>query len=130
MGEKALIASRQLATMSTHQKNACLTAIAAALECEKDALKKANHKDLEAARKKGIPAAMIDRLALDDKRISAMAAGLREVANLEDPVGRNLAAWVRPNGLEIKKSQRPDRRHRHCLRVPPERHHRRRGTLP
>ncbi len=107
MGERAVMASRRLATMSTHEKNNCLLAIADALEHEKDTLKRANHKDLEAARQKGITSAMLDRLELNDKRIAAMATGLREVAALEDPVGRPLADWVRPNGLEIKKISVP-----------------------
>ena len=67
----------------------------------------ANAQDLEAARAKGRDAAFIDRLALDEARIAAMAKGLREIAGLADPVGPVMAHWTRPNGLEISRVRVP-----------------------
>src|SRR5947209_2565924 len=95
--------SRTLARMSTEGKNACLLAMAGALEHEAAAIKAANALDLDVASKMGLSPAMLDRLKLDDKRIAAMAKGLREVAALPDPVGRLLDERVRPNGLKLQK---------------------------
>jgi glutamate-5-semialdehyde dehydrogenase len=107
MGEKARFASRHLATLSTDAKNRLLTAMAEELETESAAIIEANARDLENAAAAGLSAAMIDRLRLDAKRIHAMANGLRDVAALEDPVGRVLASWIRPNGLAIEKISVP-----------------------
>jgi len=103
MGEKAKLASRQLALLSTTTKNRILLAMADALVHESALLLEANARDLAAAVAAGLSPAMLDRLRLDEKRIRAMADGLREVAALEDPVGRILASWIRPNGLAIEK---------------------------
>lgn len=104
-GAKA--ASRGLALLSTEEKNRCLIAMAEALEGQKDAIKAANGKDMEAAPGYGLSAAMLDRLRLDEKRIASMAKGLREVAALPDPVGRVLDERVRPNGLKLRKVSTP-----------------------
>jgi glutamate-5-semialdehyde dehydrogenase len=81
--------------------------MAGALEENSAALKEANALDMEVAAKLGLSSAMQDRLKLDDKRIAAMAKGLREVAALPDPVGRILDERVRPNGLKLQKISTP-----------------------
>ena len=107
MGEKALEASRHLASMTTAQKNECLLKMAKEIEASEAEIVKANQKDLEAGKEKGLSDAMLDRLKLDHKRIVGMADGLRQVTSLEDPVGRNLSTIVRPNGLKIEKVSVP-----------------------
>jgi len=103
LAQQAKAASRQLATLSTAEKNACLLAMADALEQNQSAVLEANAQDMEAAAAAGLSAAMLDRLKLDARRIAAMARGLREVAALPDPVGRVLDERVRPNGLRLRK---------------------------
>src|SRR5208283_1438211 len=90
LARQARVASRELAQLTTAEKNSCLLAMASALEKNADAIKSANAPDMDAAAKSGLSSAMLDRLKLDDKRIAAMAKGLREVAALADPVGRIL----------------------------------------
>src|SRR5262245_47745884 len=107
LARQAKEASRQLARLTTAEKNSCLLAMADALEKEAGAIKKANAIDTEASAKAGLSAAMLDRLKLDDKRIAGMAEGLREVAALPDPVGRVLEERVRPNGLRLQKISTP-----------------------
>ncbi len=107
MGERAVFASRQLAKMSSTEKNECLEAIAIQIEKDKDVIIEANEKDLDNGIKNGLSSAMIDRLRVDRKRIKAMSDGLREVIQLEDPVGKTISTTVRPNGLEIKKVSVP-----------------------
>jgi glutamate-5-semialdehyde dehydrogenase len=107
LAKQAKAASRELAKLTTGEKNACLLAMATALEQNAAALKQANALDMEAAAKSGLSSAMLDRLKLDDKRIAAMAKGLREVAALADPVGRILDERVRPNGLKLQKISTP-----------------------
>jgi glutamate-5-semialdehyde dehydrogenase len=107
LARQAKAASRELAKLSTREKDACLSAMADALEQNTDAIKEANGLDMEAAARHSLPAAMLDRLKLDDKRISAMAKGLREVVALPDPVGKTLDERVRPNGLKLQKVSTP-----------------------
>ncbi|MDW8308226.1 MAG: glutamate-5-semialdehyde dehydrogenase [Verrucomicrobiales bacterium] len=107
LAQQARAASRQLAKLTTAEKNACLLAMASALEARADALKAANARDMAAAAQAGLSPAMLDRLRLDDKRIAAMARGLREVAALPDPVGRVLDERTRPNGLRLRKVSVP-----------------------
>jgi glutamate-5-semialdehyde dehydrogenase len=107
LAQDAKAASRVLARMSTQGKNACLMAMAGALEHEAAAIKAANALDMDGASKMGLTSAMLDRLNLDDKRIASMAKGLREVASLPDPVGRLLDERVRPNGLKLQKVSTP-----------------------
>ncbi|HXR05534.1 MAG TPA: glutamate-5-semialdehyde dehydrogenase [Verrucomicrobiae bacterium] len=107
LARQAKAASRELARLTTAEKNACLLAMADALEKNSDALKKANALDMDAAAKAGLSSAMLDRLKLDDKRIAAMAKGLHEVAALPDPVGKILDERVRPNGLKLRKISTP-----------------------
>jgi glutamate-5-semialdehyde dehydrogenase len=107
LARRAREASRALARLKPDQKNACLLVMAEALERNAAALKEANLQDLETAQQMGLSAAMLDRLKLDDKRIAAMAKGLREVAALPDPVGRVLDERARPNGLRLQKISTP-----------------------
>jgi len=107
LGAQARHASRQLAKLTTDQKNLCLLAMAEALETGRTAIQSANAADMEVAAQIGLSTAMLDRLRLDDKRVGAMARGLREVAALPDPVGRVLESRVRPNGLNLQKVSTP-----------------------
>ncbi|MDB6111859.1 MAG: gamma-glutamyl phosphate reductase, partial [Pedosphaera sp.] len=107
LAKQSKAASRELAKLTTAEKNACLQAMADALERHGPAIKEANLKDMTAGAQNGLSAAMLDRLRLDEKRITGMAKGLREVAALPDPVGRILDERVRPNGLKLKKISTP-----------------------
>jgi glutamate-5-semialdehyde dehydrogenase len=107
LGKQAREASRDLAKLTADQKNGCLEAMADALERESQAIQTANARDLESAQTMGLSPAILDRLKLDEKRVAAMARGLREVAALPDPVGRVLNERVRPNGLKLQKVSTP-----------------------
>src|SRR5882757_2244584 len=107
LAKQARAASRELAKLTTAEKNACLLAMAEVLERSGDAIKAANAKDMAAGAESGLSSAMLDRLKLDDKRIAGMAKGLREVAALPDPVGRILDERTRPNGLKLQKITTP-----------------------
>ena len=107
LARQAKAASRELAKLTTAEKNTCLLAMATALEQNAAAIKEANALDMEYGAQHGLSAAMLDRLKLDDKRIAGMAKGLREVAALPDPVGKILDERVRPNGLKLQKISTP-----------------------
>src|SRR5665213_2905959 len=107
LAKQAKAASRELARLTTAEKNICLLAMADALGKNSAALKEANALDMEVGAKLNLSSAMLDRLQLDDKRISAMAKGLREVAALPDPVGKILDERTRPNGLKLQKISTP-----------------------
>ena len=107
LARQAKAASRELAHLTSAEKNEVLLAMADALQEERKAIEEANSRDMEAAAQSGLSSAMLDRLKLDDKRIAGMAKGLREVAALPDPVGRILEKRVRPNGLELRKVSTP-----------------------
>ncbi len=105
--KKAKIASIQLAQASTEQKNKALNNMADALEKSSSEILRANQKDVEAARAKGVKDALIDRLILDKRRLTSMASTLREIAELADPVGEIVRTWTRPNGLIIGQLRVP-----------------------
>ncbi|HEX4121415.1 MAG TPA: glutamate-5-semialdehyde dehydrogenase [Verrucomicrobiae bacterium] len=107
LARQAKEASRPLAQLTSKQKNDCLLAMAAAIELNRTAIQEANAIDMQNAAQAGISSAMLDRLKLDDKRVAAMATGLREVAALSDPVGRVLDERTRPNGLRLQKISTP-----------------------
>jgi len=88
LGAQARAASRVMAAASTASKNAALLAMIDALHSSRDVLQAANELDLQAGREKGLDAAMLDRLALTPARIDGMIEGLRQVAVLQDPVGK------------------------------------------
>lgn len=105
MGEKAQVASRQLAQLTTHQKNQVLKSMAQALEDNTENIVAANQVDLEQA--SGLKASFVDRLTLDRARIVGMADGLRQLAMLADPIGDTVDAWTTETGLEIAKRRVP-----------------------
>jgi glutamate-5-semialdehyde dehydrogenase len=107
LARRARAASRVLATALGEQKNRWLLQAAAALEARTAEVLQANARDVAAAGELGLNAAQIDRLRLGPKRLAAMAASLREVAALPDPVGRVLESSVRPNGLLVQKVSVP-----------------------
>ncbi|MEZ6134327.1 MAG: glutamate-5-semialdehyde dehydrogenase [Pirellulaceae bacterium] len=100
-------ASRILATLSTEIKNRWLIQSAEDLLQSVDAIVAANEIDIQAAPQFGLSAAAIDRLRLDETRISGMAEALRQIASLPDPIGETIEGSVRPNGLEIRKVRVP-----------------------
>jgi glutamate-5-semialdehyde dehydrogenase len=100
-------AARTLACASSAVKDAALAAMAAGLDAARPALRDANERDLAAGRESGLSAAMLDRLALTEVRITAMAEGLRQIVALPDPVGRVVSQGLRPNGLEIGRVRTP-----------------------
>lgn len=100
-------AAQALAQLSSAAKQALLEAMAAALEADAETILAANARDLDAARAKDVGSAMLDRLALDGKRLAGVAAALREVAALPDPVGQVTRDDVRPNGIRVQKVRVP-----------------------
>lgn len=100
-------AAQPLSQLSSQAKADLLEAMAAALEADGAAILAANAQDLQAAREGGLGSAMLDRLLLDDKRLAGMAAALREVASLPDPVGQVTREEVRPNGIRVRKVRVP-----------------------
>ncbi|MCC6695899.1 MAG: glutamate-5-semialdehyde dehydrogenase [Candidatus Hydrogenedentes bacterium] len=106
-GVRARSASYGLRSLSCAVKNAALLEVAKRLRASRDVLQAANEKDLEGGRAKGLSPAMLDRLALTEKRINAMAEGLEQVAALPDPVGEIVGQTVRPNGLRIAQIRQP-----------------------
>lgn len=93
--------------LSTQAKNKALISVADALVRRTDFIIEANRKDYDNGLSNGMHQGMLDRLKLDGKRIEAMAEGLRQVAELEDPIGTEIEHFVRPNGLEISKVRVP-----------------------
>jgi glutamate-5-semialdehyde dehydrogenase len=100
-------ASRALAVLDTATKDAALHAVAAALEARTPEILEANARDLAAGREAGLSAALMDRLALDEGRVAAMAAGVRKIAALPDPVGEVVDGSRLPNGLDVRKERVP-----------------------
>lgn len=107
IGRRARAAARPLAIASTTAKNAALAAMADAILADEQAILAANAMDLKNAEDSGLAASFIDRLTLDPARIAAIAAGIRAIAELKDPVGEVIAAWDRPNGLHIERVRTP-----------------------
>src|ERR1700704_2372970 len=103
LGRRAAAAAATLATASTGAKNDALHNAADLLERRVADVLAANRADLDAARAAGMEPGPLDRLRLDEARVSGMAEGLRKVAALTDPVGEVIEGWRRPNGLEIQK---------------------------
>lgn len=107
LGRAAKAAAGELARVPGERRNAALMGAAANLRAAREDIKAANAKDYEAAEQRGLSGAMLDRLALDDARIEAMAAGVEAIAALDDPVGQVIAEWDRPNGLTIQRVRVP-----------------------
>jgi glutamate-5-semialdehyde dehydrogenase len=100
-------ASRQLAGLGSATKDAALGAIADALVARADEILQANSHDLEAGRDSGLSAALLDRLALNQRRIADMASGVRKIISLSDPVGEVIDGFRLPNGLDVRKVRVP-----------------------
>ena len=107
LGKRARAASKQLAQLSSAQKNAGLLAMADELLASQEVLLAANAQDVARSTAEGLSGAMIDRLTLTPARIVAMAEGIRTVAALPDPVGQTITQWTRPNGIQISKVRVP-----------------------
>ncbi len=107
IGRKAREAAAVLATTSARRKDEALVTAARTMRAREAEILAANARDLEYGREKGLSAAMMDRLALDPKRIDAMAAGLEAIAGQKDPVGEVMAEWERPSGLRIRRVRTP-----------------------
>jgi glutamate-5-semialdehyde dehydrogenase len=107
LGQRAQAAARHLAIASTAAKDAALLAAADLLLERADEILQANGDDVERAGQAGTSATIIDRLRLTPSRIEGMAAGLRQVGSLPDPVGEIIDGWRRPNGLEIRRVRVP-----------------------
>jgi glutamate-5-semialdehyde dehydrogenase len=107
LGRRAKAAARVLALAPTRQKDAALAAMAQECRARRLDILAANAQDLAQAKASGASAAFLDRLALDDKRVSAMAEGLDVVRDLADPVGAVTERWMRPNGMTIERVRVP-----------------------
>ncbi len=107
MGRAARQASRELVKLTTAQKNGALLAIAAELERNAAAILAENEGDVAAGRNKGLSEALLDRLLLTEPRIASLAADVRRVADLPDPVGMEIMGRVLPNGLRLSKRRIP-----------------------
>jgi glutamate-5-semialdehyde dehydrogenase len=103
LGRQARDAARVLAMSGGDARNAALRAASKELQSRRAEILEANAIDMHAARERGLSAAMLDRLMLDDSRIDGMASGLEAIAALPDPLGRIMAEWQRPNGLAIQR---------------------------
>ncbi len=107
MGARARDAARVLREASSESKSTALSEAANAIRSHAQDILAANAKDMTAAKFAGLTPAILDRLALNDARIEAMAKGLEDIAALPDPVGRELARWQQPNGLDITRITTP-----------------------
>ena len=107
IGRNARAAARPLAIAPAEQKNRALEAMAAEIFANRDAILAANAIDLANARQSGVAASFIDRLTLTPERIEGIAAAIRDIADLKDPVGDVIAEWDRPNGLHIERVRTP-----------------------
>ena len=107
MGSKARNAARKLATLDPSTKNDVLAAMAVELESRSDQILAENAQDMEDARAQGISGALLDRLALNPDRVTAIANGLRKVASLPDPVGSITGGWTLVNGIRLRRMRVP-----------------------
>jgi glutamate-5-semialdehyde dehydrogenase len=105
--QRAKVASVEMGKLSADQKNVALHQMANALEANVEKILVANRLDVDAARANKVKDSLLDRLALDQKKIQNMAKELREVATLPDPIGTILSSWTRPNGLIISQIRVP-----------------------
>ena len=107
MGRAARQAAYALAVLDAEAKNVILRAMAKELRKQSAGILAENAKDVEAGAERGLSGAMLDRLRLDEARLEAVAAGVEQVANLEDPVGEVLDERTRPNGIRIEQVRVP-----------------------
>ena len=107
LGRRARVASRDLMVASDKAKSAALRSMADRLESERSVLQAENARDLDAARQNNLEPALLDRLTLSDKALGIMAAGLRQIADMPDPVGSMTASSLRPNGMRVGQMRVP-----------------------
>ena len=107
MGRNARAASRQLAILTTDEKNAALSLIADEIEAQADRVLAQNALDIADGRAKGLSEAMLDRLLLTEARVAKLATGTRSVMALPDPVGEVIEGRVLPNGLQLSRRRTP-----------------------
>jgi glutamate-5-semialdehyde dehydrogenase len=107
IGRAAAASRMALAQSSGAARNAALLAAARAMRANSAAILAANERDMEAARARGLSAALLDRLQLTEKRVESMAAGVEQIAALDDPIGGVSAEWTRPNGMKIQRVRVP-----------------------
>lgn len=107
LGRRARAASRIIMNAPDSAKATALRAMAERLQSDKQQLQQANAKDLEAARRNQLPAALVDRLTLSDKALETMTAGLLQIAAMPDPVGVQSASVIRPNGMRVGQMRVP-----------------------
>src|SRR4051812_18912985 len=107
LAQAARSAARELARATTRKKDEALARIAARIRASEPYILAANERDLAAARHAGLSPALLDRLALDSKRVEAIAAGVDAVRALPDPVGEVTETQRRPNGLEVSRVRIP-----------------------
>ena len=107
IGKNARAAARPLAIASAERKHAALISMATNIMADMDKILTANALDLENARETNMAASFVDRLTLTESRIRDMANGIREIAELKDPIGEIITEWDRPNGLHIERVRTP-----------------------
>lgn len=107
MGARALNAKYALQKLTATEKNKALLHASEALLSHTEEILSANENDIKAGKEKGMHEGLLDRLALTETRIAAMAEGLRQIAALEDPIGEIMDTFIRPNGLKISKVRVP-----------------------
>jgi glutamate-5-semialdehyde dehydrogenase len=107
MGKKALNAKEELGQLTTEQKNNALRLVADGLTADSGTILDANALDIARGQEKGMSQGLLDRLTLTEDRIAAMAEGIRQVADLPDPIGEIMEQWERPNGLKLEKKRVP-----------------------
>ncbi len=107
LGADAKAASAVLAHAPTAQKDKALSEAATAITDRMDAILAANEADMDAAEKRGLSSAMLDRLKLTDERVEAIAEGVRAIVSLPDPIGAVMTEWTRPNGLAFQRVRVP-----------------------
>jgi glutamate-5-semialdehyde dehydrogenase len=103
IGRAARRAAAQLALTDNDRRNRALRAAAEAIRGQRQDILAANARDMQSGAERGLSRSMLDRLMLDADRVEAMAAGIEAVAGLPDPVGKIIAEWERPNGLQIQR---------------------------
>jgi glutamate-5-semialdehyde dehydrogenase len=107
MAKEARAASVEIARCPSNKKNEVLLKIADKIEARATYIQEENQKDLVLAKEMGLSDAMMDRLTVTDATVTSMAKGLREVSQLDDPVGSKSKSWLRPNGLEVSRMRSP-----------------------
>jgi glutamate-5-semialdehyde dehydrogenase len=105
--KKLKTAAKTLALLTTKEKNEALETIAGYLLNEKNRILSENEKDIKHGREKGLTQSLLDRLLLTEDRIEQMVDGIRQLIELEDPIGETIESWVRPNGLQIESIRVP-----------------------